>query len=80
MKTFGIIMSVITGLAAIAGIIFAVVKYGDQIVAWFKKTFGCLFGCSEEVEVILEDAAVEESPVEEVPVEENVAAEGDFEG
>ena len=84
MKVFGIVMSVIAGLAALAGIIFVVVKYGDQIAAWFKKTFGCLFGCSEDVEVILEtveeETPTEETPVEEPAADEAVATEGDFEG
>ena len=79
MKVFGIVMSVIAALAAIGGIIFVVVKYGDQIAAWFKKTFGCLFGCSEDVEVILETAE-EETPVEEEASEEEpVVTEEDFE-
>lgn len=79
MKVFGIVMSVIAGLAAVAGIVFVVVKYGDQIAAWFKKTFGCLFGCSEDVEVILENVE-EETPAEEPAAEETVVTEGDFEG
>ena len=79
MKVFGIVMSVIAGLAAVAGIIFVVVKYGDQIAAWFKKTFGCLFGCCEDVEVILENVE-EETPAEEPAAEETVVTEGDFEG
>jgi hypothetical protein len=83
MKVFGIVMSVIAALAAVAGAVFVIVKYGDQISAWFKKTFGGLFGCGEEIEVVIESAE-NEVPVEEIPVEEapteDVVTEGDFEG
>ena len=82
MKVFGIVMKIVAALAVVAGIAFVVVKYGDQIVAWFKSTFGNLFCCNscEETEVI-DEVAVEEAPVEEV-VEDGavVAAENDFEG
>lgn len=67
MKVFGIVMSVVAALAAVAASIFVVVKYGDQIVAWFKKTFGGLF-CCEEAEFI-EEVTEEEAPVEEVAEE-----------
>ncbi|MBE6975865.1 MAG: hypothetical protein E7439_01535 [Ruminococcaceae bacterium] len=88
MKIFGIVMKIVAALAAIAGIAFVVVKYGDQIVAWFKKTFGDLFYCECECECdcdgecdCCEEAPVEEA-AEEVPAEEGevVAAEADFEG
>ena len=45
MKIFGIVVKIVAALAAIAGIAFVVVKYGDKIVAWFKKVFGDLFYC-----------------------------------
>ena len=75
MKVFGIVMSVIAALAAVAGIVFVIIKYGDQISAWFKKTFGGLFGRGEDIEVVIESA--EEAPVEEAA---DVVTEGDFEG
>lgn len=84
MKIFGIVVKIVAALAAIAGIAFVVVKYGDQIVAWFKKTFGDLFCCECECDCDCE--CCEEAPVEEVAevveVEEGavVAAETDFEG
>ena len=94
MKIFGIVVKIVAALAAIAGIAFVVVKYGDQIVAWFKKTFGGLFCCCDGeccdgeccdgeccCECCDEEAAVEEAPVEEVAEDTAVvAAEADFEG
>ena len=89
MKIFGIVVKIVAALAAIAGIAFVVVKYGDQIVAWFKKTFGGLFCCCDGeccdgeccCECCEEEAAEEEAPVEEVTEDTAVvAAEADFEG
>ena len=89
MKIFGIVVKIVAALAAIAGIAFVVVKYGDQIVAWFKKTFGGLFCCCDGeccdgeccCECCEEEAAEEEAPVEEVAEDTaGVAAEADFEG
>ena len=89
MKIFGIVVKIVAALAAIAGIAFVVVKYGDQIVAWFKKTFGGLFCCCDGeccdgeccCECCDEEAAEEEAPVEEVAEDTAVvAAEADFEG
>lgn len=89
MKIFGIVVKIVAALAAIAGIAFVVVKYGDQIVAWFKKTFGGLFCCCDGeccdgeccCECCEEEAAEEEAPVEEVAEDTAVvAAEADFEG
>jgi hypothetical protein len=89
MKIFGIVVKIVAALAAIAGIAFVVVKYGDQIVAWFKKTFGGLFCCCDGeccdgeccCECCEEEATEEEAPVEEVAEDTAVvAAEADFEG
>ena len=45
MKIFNVVWKIVAALAAVAGIAFVVVKYGDKIVAWFKKVFGDLFYC-----------------------------------
>ncbi len=37
MKTFMLILKILTALAAIAGIIYIAAAYGDKIVAWAKK-------------------------------------------
>ena len=84
MKVFGIIAKIVIALAAIAGIAYVIVNYGDQIVAWFKKVFGEMC-CCKEAEIIEEsseeDVAVEPAAGEEAAAEgEVVAAEGDFEG
>jgi hypothetical protein len=84
MKVFGIIAKIVIALAAIAGIAYVIVNYGDQIVAWFKKVFGEMC-CCKEAEIIEEsseeDVAVEPAAQEEAAAEgEVVAAEGDFEG
>lgn len=73
MKT---VLKVLTALAAIAGIVYAIAAYGDKIVAWAKSI---LPKCPTEDDVVCdeEDIAVE-APVEEVVeevVEEEVAAE-----
>lgn len=93
MKIFGIVVKIVAALAAIAGIAFVVVKYGDQIVAWFKKTFGGMFCCCNgdcccDGDCCCEEAAEEEAPVEEIAqvaeevVEDGavIATEADFEG
>ncbi len=70
MKVFTNILKVIAALAAIAGIVYVVVNYGDKIVAWFKERFGCCGCCEKDV------------PAEDVPVEETavVAEDTDFQG
>ena len=81
MKT---IMKILTALAAIAGVIYIVATYGEQIVAWCKKTLASLPKCPscEEAEAEVEvditaapEAAAEEAPVEEAAAEEVVAEE-----
>lgn len=39
MKSFTTILKVLAAIALIAGIVFVIVRYGDQIVAWCKKMF-----------------------------------------
>lgn len=84
MKVFSIIAKIVVALAAVAGIAYVIVNYGDQIVAWFKKVFGEMCCCkdAEVIEETSEEEVAEEPVVEEVAVEEGevVAAEGDFEG
>ena len=77
MKT---IVKILTALAAIAGVIYIVATYGEQIVAWCKKTLASLpkCPCCEEAEVVEEFVeetapeaeAAEEVVAEEIPVEE----------
>ena len=69
MKAFNLIVKLLAALAAIAGIIYVIATYGEQIVAWAKKIMASLpkCPCCEEAE---EEPAVEEVVAEEVPVEE----------
>ena len=89
MKVWRTILSIVATLAAVAGIVYIVATYGEQIVAWCKKVIAslpeCPCGkcececdgdceCDCECEAApVEEVAVEEIPVEEVPVEEPVA-------
>lgn len=92
MKVLSAVVKIVVALAAVAGAVYVIATYGDQIVAWAKKMLGCA-DCSTLEEAPVEAAAepVEEAPcVEEVaeaaaePAEEAapqvVAAESDFEG
>ena len=80
MKT---LIKVLTALATIAGAVYIVATYGEQIVAWAKKVWGMLpkCPCCEEAEIVEaeeaeeaveEEAATEEAAAEEIPVEEAV--------
>ena len=80
MKTFNAVLRVLAALAAVAGAIYLVATYGEQIVAWAKKLWANMpCPCSKDAEVceeaVAEEAPVEEAAAEEVPVEEPVAEE-----
>ena len=66
------VIKILTALAALAGIVYVVATYGDQIVAWAKKVLNSLpkCPCCEKEEPAAEDVAVEEAPAEEAPAEE----------
>ena len=77
------IVKILTALAAVAGAIYIVATYGEQIVAWAKKIWNKMPQCPscEEAEIVEEaadeaqeapEAAEEEVAAEEVPVEEAV--------
>lgn len=77
MKLANTIIKILTALATVAGIVYIVATYGEQIVAWCKKTLENLPKCpkceaeaEEEVEITVEEAA-EEPAAEEVPAEES---------
>ena len=79
MKVTSTIIKILTALATIAGIVYIVATYGEQIVAWCKKTLENLPKCPkcEEAE---DDAEIEveitvEEPAEEAASEEAPAAE-----
>ncbi len=83
MKALNTIVKILTAVATVAGVVYIVATYGEQIVAWCKKTLASLPKCPacEEAEPeVVEEVAVEEpaaeeaveEPAEEVVVEEDV--------
>ena len=82
MKAANTIIKILTALATVAGIVYIVATYGEQIVAWAKKvlaSFPKCPACEEddsdieiefEVEAAAEEVEAEEPAAEEVPVEE----------
>lgn len=87
MKTIDTILRLAAALVAIGAAIYAIAKYGDQLVAWAKKFCPNASKCNivystanetaEEpaAEAPAEEAAEEAAPVEEAPVEEAPAEE-----
>ena len=83
------IIKILTALATVAGAIYIIATYGEQIVAWAKKMWNCMPQCpscdedevvievtEEAEEVPAEEPAAEEAPVvEEEPVAEEVVVE-----
>ena len=80
MKTVNTIVKILSALAAVAGVVYIIATYGEQITAWAKKTLASLPKCpcckddAAEGEAPADDAAEEEPAAVEVPVEEPVAA------
>ena len=73
------IVKILTALAAVAGAIYIIATYGEQIVAWCKKVLSMLPKCpccekAETVEEFVEEATeadvAEEVVAEEIPVED----------
>ena len=83
MKTTKIIANILVTLAAIAGAVYVIATYGEQIAAWCKKILASLPCCCNDVEVEVEAEPVVEEAAEEIAeaVEEIVeeVAEADFE-
>ena len=77
MRVFSTIMKIVASAAAIVGAVDVAATYGDQIVAWAKKTLSSLSNCPccKREAPAVEEAPVEEAPVEEAPVEESPAEE-----
>lgn len=73
MKTTKFIANVLVTVAAIAGAVYVVATYGEQIVAWCKKVLASL-PCNCKVEIVSE-AAQEEAPAAEEEAAEEVAEE-----
>lgn len=84
MKAMNTIIKILTALAAIAGVVYIVATYGEQIVAWCKKTLEALPKCPKCCEVEDDDAEIEveitvkEPAAEEAAEEVPAAEEADF--
>ena len=50
MKIAATIGKILAAVAAIAGAVYLIATYGDQIVAWAKKMLGCTCCCGEDCE------------------------------
>jgi len=73
------IWKILTALATVAGAVYIIATYGEQIVAWAKKLMNAMPKCPncEEAEIV-EEFAEETAPevaAEEVAAEEVVAEE-----
>lgn len=77
MKTAKIIAKIVVALAAVAGVVYVVATYGNQIVAWCKKILASLPCAKEEAACEACEAEAAEEAAEEVveAVEEAPAAE-----
>ena len=72
------LVKILTALATVAGAVYIVATYGEQIVSWAKKLWNAMPKCPsceeaapEVVEEVAEEApAAEETPAEEVAEEE----------
>lgn len=63
MKVVGIILKIVAALAAVAGIVYVVAKYGDKMVLWAKKLLGicdCDCECQCDCEGDCDDCQCEE--------------------
>lgn len=75
MKTVNTIVKILSALAAVAGAVYIIATYGEQITAWAKKTLASLPKCPCCKDDAEEDATpAEEAPVEAAPAEEEPAA------
>ena len=69
------IVKILTALATVAGAVYIIATYGEQIVAWAQKLWDAMPKKAEvKLEVDLAEDAEEAAP-EEVPAEEEPAAE-----
>ena len=71
MKTVNTIVKILSALAAVAGAVYIIATYGEQITAWAKKTLASLPPCP----CCKGDAADDETPAEETDVEAAPAEE-----
>jgi hypothetical protein len=70
MKTFNKVLKVLAIIAAIIGVIYIVAAYGDEIVAWAKRTTGRIFNKRTRFFDIDEQAEVDDVEYDEVDAAE----------
>ena len=73
MKTVNTIVKILSALAAVAGAVYIIATYGEQITAWAKKTLASLPKCPCCTDDTEEDATPE-APVETAPAEDEEPA------
>ena len=71
MKTVNTIVKLLSALAAVAGAVYIIATYGEQIAAWAKKVLASLPQCPCCKEDVAEEVPAEETPAEAAPVEED---------
>lgn len=72
MKTLNTIVKILAALAAVAGAVYVVANYGEQITAWAKRVLSSLPkcpACEEEPDTAAPEETAEEPAAVEVPVE-----------
>ena len=75
MKTVNTIVKILSALAAVAGAVYIIATYGEQITAWAKKTLASLPKCPCCKDDAAEEAPAEAPAAEEAPAEEPAAVE-----
>lgn len=71
MKT---VIKLLSALAAVAGVVYIIATYGEQITAWAKKVLSNLPKCPCCKDDAAEEAPAEAPAAEEAPAEEEPAA------
>lgn len=66
------IVKILTALATVAGAVYIIATYGEQIVAWAKKVWAAMpkCPCCEEAEPEVVEEVAEEAPAAEEAAEE----------
>ena len=73
MKAFRVIVKIMTVLAAVAGAVYLLATYGEQIVQWSKKVLASMPSCPVKGAAEGEKADEASAPAAEMPVEDEAA-------
>lgn len=55
MKAFRVVLKILAGLAAVAGVVYVIATYGDKIVAWAKNLLNKFSCCGDDCCCVEED-------------------------